>query len=309
MSAKSEKNLKSVLEILSYGESLTKDELEKRSGVSRFGVTQALKKLVRDQTVVMTRPSRTNLYQIEKDYFHIGTLEVYHVDKYSFYEFKSFNLHGEVVYKDFIENMEESLDALLDHIGEFLKHDSLITCFGISVPAPCYKGTVYPGAISYLDNIDLKKLLETRFPLKVAIQNDANTAVIGYIAHQPEINDAVLLYQPNNVDIGVGIIINKKLYLGRNGMTGELKMLHDQTMGNAVTSLKSTLQRVILLLNPEKVIVHSLILDHLEFVRHLDNVPEIMQPDVEIIKNIGQLFDWGLMKLAIEALYEDKEAN
>jgi hypothetical protein len=31
-----------------------------------------------------------------------------------------------------------------------------------------------------------------------------------------------------------------------------------------------------------------------------------MQPDVEIIKNIGELFDWGLCKLAIEAQYEDR---
>lgn len=290
-----------VLEQLYDGKKYTKETLSSAVGLSKFTISKCLKKLLSAKQITETKEERNNVYRIVPDLFHVGTIEIYHVQQYSFYEFKSFNLHHEEIVDDFIEDMEESLDAFIKQIKGFLEKDPLIQTLGISVAAPVNNGTVYPGAITYMDNINLKALLEARFPIKVAIENDANAAAIGYISEHGEIDDAVLIYQPNNIDIGVGIIINKELYKGKNGMTGELKYYHTDSMGNAVTYLKETLQRVILLLNPEKVLIHSLVLDHLEFVHHLENIPKIMQPDVEVIKNIGVYFDAGLQTLAIRA--------
>ena len=293
--------LQTVLEQLHDGKIYTKDSLAKATGYAKFTVSKCLKRLISEGQVTEGKSERLNTYQINPDLFHVATIEMYHIQRYSFYEFKSFNLHHEVVADDFIEDMDERLDALINEIKKFLEKDPLIKTLGISVTAPVNNGTVFPGAISYMDNMNLKALLEARFPIKAAIENDANAAVIGYISEHGDIDDAVLIYQPNNIDIGVGIIINKQLYKGRNGMTGELKYYHTNEMGNAVTYLKDSLQRVILLLNPEKVLIHSLVLDHLEFVHHLENIPEVMQPDVEVIKNIGTYFDAGLITLAIQA--------
>jgi predicted NBD/HSP70 family sugar kinase len=71
-------------------------------------------------------------------------------------------------------------------------------------------------------HVELQKLLEERFQLPVTIDNEANAGAQGEqkygigrgIAHQ--------IYVSVGIGIGTGIILNKELYKGATGFSGEL---------------------------------------------------------------------------------------
>ena len=57
------------------------------------------------------------------------------------------------------------------------------------------------------------------------LENDVNVASLGYCSIHPEFRTLALLYQPDTDFAGSGIIINKRLYRGRNGFAGEVGYL------------------------------------------------------------------------------------
>lgn len=301
---KKTKSLETIEECLKNGQGWNLEDLNDHTGYSKLYLKHGLKTLMANNIAIVKKEKHRNVYYINKDFFHFGIIELYHVDTETFYEFKIYNAWGELLDSSFEEHLKDSLSALIGKIDQCYKKDPLIKSLSIMYPGPVNNGYLYPGAVHYLDNVNLKELLERRFPLTVAIENDANAALYGYTSKHPDVHDAILFYQPNGVDVGVGMVFNGKIYRGYNGMAGELKMGHDdELMGNAVFNLKDALQRTILLLNPQKVILHSFILDHLEFARHLDNVPEAMQPEVDLLEDISEYFDEGLKRLAVEALH------
>lgn len=291
-------------ECLKNGQGWHLDDLSREIGSSKLYIRRGLKTLAANHVAVVKKEKRRHVYYIDEDFFHFAILEIYHVETETFYEFKIFNARGALLDSSFEEHMDNSLSALIGKIADYYKKDPLIKSLAIMYPGPVNNGYLYPGAVHYLDNVNLKELLERRFPIQVVIENDANAALYGYAMKHPEVEDAILFYQPNGVDVGVGMLFNGKIYRGYNGTAGELKLMHDdELMGNAVYNLKDALQRTILLLNPQKVILHSFILDHLEFARHLDNVPDALQPEVDLLEDISGYFDEGLKRLAVEVLH------
>ncbi|WP_368996981.1 ROK family protein [Caldifermentibacillus hisashii] len=97
-----------------------------------------------------------------------------------------------------------------------------IVGIGIGVPGLVNKD----GAILIAPNlrwkdINLKKEIENHFHIPVIIENEANAGAYGeklYGAGQDYKN---ILYVSAGIGIGVGIIINKELYYGTNGFSGE----------------------------------------------------------------------------------------
>jgi len=97
---------------------------------------------------------------------------------------------------------------------------------GIGVGAPGYvdprNGTMRNAANLEVDYLSLGPILEAEFALPVAFANDANAAVLGEKHFGAGRGVQYLAYLSLGTGIGLGLILDGKLYLGARGLAGEI---------------------------------------------------------------------------------------
>jgi glucokinase len=127
-------------------------------------------------------------------------------------------------------NSMGSFEEVLEEL--FLLTDELITdsvkSIGIGVPGPVdiEKGIVYDLVnVPSWKEVPLRELMEDRYHIPVMINNDANCFALGefYFGKGKRCDSMVGL--TIGTGLGSGIIINKKLYNGRNCGAGEFGMV------------------------------------------------------------------------------------
>jgi glucokinase len=128
---------------------------------------------------------------------------------------------------------EEVLQELFS-VTDQLMNDS-ITAIGIGVPGlvNVEEGIVYDVVyIPAWKEVPLKKWMEDRYKIPVFIDNDANCFALGEYYFGKGRGYDSLLGLTIGTGLGGGIIINKKLYPGKNGGAGEFGMIGylDQTV-------------------------------------------------------------------------------
>jgi glucokinase len=127
-------------------------------------------------------------------------------------------------------NVKGSIEEVLEDV--FNLTDDLtvrsVTSIGIGVPGlvDVQHGIVHD--VVYIPSwkeVPLKKLMEERYDLPVLINNDANCFALGefYFGKGKGVNTMIGL--TIGTGLGSGIIINKKLYAGRNCGAGEFGMV------------------------------------------------------------------------------------
>jgi glucokinase-like ROK family protein len=98
-----------------------------------------------------------------------------------------------------------------------------IVGIGVGVPGIVNKeGTVLLAPNLGWTNIQLKKDLEELFLVPVMIENEANAGAIGEQQFGAGQDLENVIYVSAGIGIGVGIILNKELYQGKNGFSGEM---------------------------------------------------------------------------------------
>ncbi len=141
------------------------------------------------------------------------------------------DLEGDIVLEKRITINETAFDITLDHLTKVI--DGLIKAappstygvvgIGIGVPGTISKtGQVLLAPNLGWKNVELKSFMEEMFRLPVIIQNEANAGAYGekrFGAGQAYTNQ---VYISGGIGIGVGLILNNKLYLGQDGLSGEL---------------------------------------------------------------------------------------
>jgi glucokinase len=143
------------------------------------------------------------------------------------------NIRGAIVEQQSLSEIKSqrirsngSAEEVLDDV--FILTDKLINddvaAIGIGVPSvvDVDEGIVYD--VQYIPSwkeVHLKKYMETRYKIPVFVNNDANCFALGeyYFGKGQGYNSMIGLTVGTGV--GAGIIINKKLYAGRNCGAGE----------------------------------------------------------------------------------------
>ncbi|WP_434642411.1 ROK family transcriptional regulator [Thermoanaerobacterium thermosaccharolyticum] len=126
------------------------------------------------------------------------------------------------------ESKEDIISKMLELIDEAIKNSPNtvkgILGIGIGVPGITdYKrGVVLKAPNLNWENVELKKMVEERFNLKVYIDNEANTGAIGEKWFGGGRNAKNFVYVSAGIGIGTGIIINNELYRGSSGLAGEM---------------------------------------------------------------------------------------
>lgn len=126
-------------------------------------------------------------------------------------------------------------DELPEYIVANLHRETLMACrnanidysnvigIGIGLPAlyDAEKDIVYDCTKELLQHVQLKARIEEVFGKAALIENDANMAALGYNEH-PSKPYKNILFTNFSDGIGMGIVINKSIYVGSQGFAGEL---------------------------------------------------------------------------------------
>lgn len=122
---------------------------------------------------------------------------------------------------------EKTLEDLFKSIDKIITTD--VQSIGVGVPAVVnpYTGVVYDVQnIPSWKEVPLKKILQQRYNLPVFINNDANCFALGEKIYGKGQDYENFIGLSIGTGIGMGIIINNKLYNGVLCGSGEIGMLH-----------------------------------------------------------------------------------
>jgi glucokinase len=116
-------------------------------------------------------------------------------------------------------------ERLMNLIAAIIPKDEEIAAITVAAPGPLdpYEGIVFEAPnIPSWTNLPLKKLIQERFNVPVAIGNDANLAALGEWRFGAGIGHRHLIYITVSTGIGGGVIIDNQLLLGTRGLAAEL---------------------------------------------------------------------------------------
>jgi glucokinase len=120
---------------------------------------------------------------------------------------------------------ELPLNRLLDLIASVWEQHQPILAIGAAVASPIdpYRGIVIaPPNIPGWVNLPLQNHIQRRFPVPVALGNDANLAALAEWKFGSGKGHRNMIYITVSTGIGGGVILDNKLLIGERGLAGEL---------------------------------------------------------------------------------------
>ena len=122
------------------------------------------------------------------------------------------------------KGVETPHERLINLIASIIPVDEEIAAITVAAPGPTdpYEGIVFEAPnIPGWNNLPLKKIIQDRFNVPVAIGNDANLAALGEWRYGAGIGHRHLVYITVSTGIGGGVIIDNQLLLGVRGLAAE----------------------------------------------------------------------------------------
>ncbi|MED4226250.1 ROK family protein [Neobacillus cucumis] len=141
------------------------------------------------------------------------------------------DLEGNMLFSDYFEFVNQSMEALktilIERIRLVTNHAPEspygIIGIGVAVHGFCNENqTVVYTPNSNWDKVDIKNLLEEQFNFAVFIDNEANAGAFGEKLYGAIGHSDNSIYISVGTGIGLGIILNNRLYRGSDGFSGEL---------------------------------------------------------------------------------------
>ena len=120
------------------------------------------------------------------------------------------------------EGFERSLEQIFSAVDACL--DDSVKAIGICAPGPLNPKSgvvINPPNLPGWSNIPLQKIVTERYELPCRIENDANAAGLAEALFGAGKGYQNVLYATLSTGIGTGIIINGRIYHGKNGAAGE----------------------------------------------------------------------------------------
>lgn len=128
--------------------------------------------------------------------------------------------------KEFVlENTMQSLDALCSIINHFIDHLSIsrkkIFSVGINLSGRVNSESGFSYSFLFLGEKPLAMTIEEKIDCNVFIENDSRAMTYGEFMNCEEEGKRNMLYINASWGLGLGIIIDSKLYYGKSGFSGE----------------------------------------------------------------------------------------
>lgn len=301
----------------------TKSEIATNTKLSHATITNILKELLINNYIEQvedcksTGGRKAKRYKICGEYMLFGLLHLSVENNSIVAMCQVIDLDLQVVdmiEHGFIRLDIENLAAIINN----LKAKNNFQYLAISLPAVVDNGKVTSSDIEGLENMDLKKLLEEMCQVHVMIENDVNTAMLGYIhIHQVESKSVAFVYQPDNHFSGCGLYTNGSILYGATNFAGELAYLPGKTLKeqevlleeNPMALLVPQVTSVIAICNPSLVILYTPCIENSIFLSEIRGmIPAQHLPTFTFINNMETYVFEGLSCLCIEnSRYQGKE--
>ncbi len=124
-----------------------------------------------------------------------------------------------------LENTIHSLDKLCAIIKSFITKVTVskekILAVGVNLSGRVNSQSGFSYSFYYLDEKPLSALIEERLDYTVFIENDSRSMTYGEYMHGENSNFKDMLFINASWGLGIGIIIDGKLYYGKSGFSGE----------------------------------------------------------------------------------------
>ncbi|MBN2765777.1 MAG: ROK family transcriptional regulator [Paludibacteraceae bacterium] len=135
-------------------------------------------------------------------------------------------LVNEIVSQAFLyENTEESFNALCDIINEYVDGLSLpkkkILSVGINMSGRVNTQTGHSYSMYYFNERPLSEIFQERLGMHVTIDNDSRSMTYGEFMNGVVKDEKNIFFINVSWGLGMGIIVDGKLYYGKSGFSGE----------------------------------------------------------------------------------------
>lgn len=124
-----------------------------------------------------------------------------------------------------LQNDKASLEELCRLISEFIKGLNIaktkILGIGINLSGRVNYATGYSYSFFHFNEDPLSKIIETRLGIRVFLENDSRAMAYGEFCTGIVRDEKDVLYLNLDYGIGMGIMIDSKLYYGKSGYSGE----------------------------------------------------------------------------------------
>jgi len=129
---------------------------------------------------------------------------------------------GNIISKERFDTLDvnRTLDKIFSAVEKCGKADAIgVSCGG---PLDSERGVILsPPNLPGWDEIYIVKMLEERFGIPAAIENDANACALAEYNFGAGIGCKNMVFLTFGTGLGAGLILDGKLYRGTNGMAGE----------------------------------------------------------------------------------------
>ncbi|RAJ86006.1 putative NBD/HSP70 family sugar kinase [Chitinophaga dinghuensis] len=124
-----------------------------------------------------------------------------------------------------LDNNKESLEQLCHHINQFITDLPVprekILGIGINLSGRINYATGYSYSFFHFDEEPLSKIIEAKIGIRVFLENDSRAMAYGEFCSDSVHGEKNVLFLNLDHGIGMGVLIDGKLYYGKSGYSGE----------------------------------------------------------------------------------------
>lgn len=294
----------------------TKVEITQATGLSTATITNILKELMdihyieRVADCESTGGRKAKRYRLCGQYMYFGLIHLQLFQRKVQIQMRIIDLDNKIVFHkafDFELFQLSDLEATIMHMRNHFSFDYL----ALSVPGIVDNGNISECDIEILNNINLAEFLKQKFSLHVTIENDVNTAMLGYIHfHTLDEKAVAFVYQPDNHQSGCGLYLNHNIVYGTTHFAGELGFLPNGSREeqarllaqNPMDLLVKQIVSIIAIINPSHIILYSPCVGKAGLSEAVGKyIPSNHLPQIIRIDSMDEFVFKGLASLGVES--------
>ena len=223
---------KAIIKQIEFSGDLTIADLNKDLAISTPKITSLVNELIEEGLlkdegkIDSTGGRRANIYGLVSDaaYF-IGVDVKRYAINIGLLDFKKHLVKTKQQIPYELQNTPESLNALITCIKEFIKEQKLpkdnILSIGINLSGRVNTITGYSYSFFHFQEEPLSEIIEKALGIRTFIENDSRAMAFGEFCSGVVSNEKNVLFVNLDYGIGLGILIDGKVYYGKSGFSGE----------------------------------------------------------------------------------------
>lgn len=298
----------------------TKNTLSKKTGLSLATTTNVLQELIEKNEILYvgeadsTGGRKSKEYIFNTELLHLGMLILRKEGKRHILHAYSTNIRNDICEEIFVEKEEVFKEDIFLLLEDLFQKDPKIEILIISIPGVCEKGIVDISDYQNLEGISLTKELTERFHKPCIIENDVNVACIGFSCKCMNKQNIAFIYQPKEDYVGVGMVLNGKLYNGFSHFAGELRYCpfythtyqEEQTKRNPEELLMKQIGTLCTIINPEIVGYHSDCFKEAITTLQSLGIPDKHCPILVYVEKLEEEIQMGLYSIGLHYVKEKR---